>query len=53
MSASHMSGLEWTLLVALSLLWGSSFLFTEIAIADVPPLTVVLGRVGFAALTSW
>ena len=50
MSASHMGGLEWTLLVALSLLWGSSFLFTEIAIADVPPLTVVLGRVGFAAL---
>ena len=41
---------EWLLLVALSLLWGGSFFFAEVALAELPPLTVVLGRVGFAAL---
>ncbi len=41
---------EWLLLVALSLLWGGSFFFAELALVELPPLTVVLGRVGFAAL---
>ena len=41
---------EWVLLLALSMLWGGSFFFTEIALAELPPLTLVLGRVGFAAL---
>ncbi len=41
---------EWLLLVALSVLWGGSFFFSEVALQELRPLTVVLGRVGFAAL---
>ncbi len=40
----------WLMLLLLSLLWGGSFFFAEIALRDLPPLTVVLGRVGIAAL---
>ena len=42
-------GTEWLLLIALSVLWGGSFFFTEVALTALPPFTVVLGRVGFAA----
>lgn len=49
-SAPHMASREWLLLVCLSVLWGGSFLFAEIALVDLPPLTIVLGRVGLAAL---
>ncbi len=45
-----MSGRDWLLLVTLSVLWGGSFFFSEVALAELGPLTVVLGRVGFAAL---
>ena len=41
---------EWGLLVALALLWGPAFYFTEIAIPALPPLTVVAPRVGVAVL---
>lgn len=41
---------EWGRLGALALLWGGSFVFAEVALRDLPPLTVVLGRVGLAAL---
>jgi drug/metabolite transporter (DMT)-like permease len=41
---------SWLMLLALSVLWGSSFLFYKLLDADLPPLTIVLGRVGFAAL---
>ena len=41
----------WLLLLALSLLWGGTFLLVEIALVDLPPLTIVLARVGLAALT--
>lgn len=41
---------DWSLLVLLSLLWGGSFLFVGIAVAELPPFTVVLGRAGLAAL---
>jgi drug/metabolite transporter (DMT)-like permease len=41
---------EWGLLLALAALWGSSFFFFKILVAALPPLTVVLGRVGLAAL---
>jgi len=46
-----MTGMEWMFLITLSLLWGGSFYFAEIALVDFGPLTVVLGRVGFGALT--
>jgi drug/metabolite transporter (DMT)-like permease len=37
-------------LLALSALWGSSFFFFKVLVAALPPLTVVLGRVGLAAI---
>ncbi len=45
-----MGPVEWLLLVALSVLWGGSFLFGKIALAELPPFTVVLVRVGLAAV---
>ena len=44
-----MSSNAWFLLVLLSLLWGGSFFFVEVALGSVGPLTVVLCRVGLAA----
>jgi drug/metabolite transporter (DMT)-like permease len=41
---------EWTLLLALGLLWGGSFFFAKIALGGFPPLTLVFGRVAIAAL---
>lgn len=46
-----MTGQDGLLLLALSLLWGGSFLFAKIAVAEVPPLTVALLRVALAAAT--
>jgi drug/metabolite transporter (DMT)-like permease len=37
------------MLVGLSVLWGGSFFFAKIAVAELPPLTVALGRVAIAA----
>lgn len=48
-----MRGNDWLLLWTLSLLWGGSFLFNELALAGLPVLTVVWGRVGLAALILW
>jgi len=45
-----MSPLEWGLLVLLSVFWGGSFFFTEVAVVELPPFTIVLGRVGLAAV---
>jgi drug/metabolite transporter (DMT)-like permease len=41
---------EWAMLVALSMLWGGSFLFVGVAVRELPPLTLVVLRVGLAAL---
>ena len=45
-----MTPLEWGLLLILSLLWGGSFFFTGIAVRELPTLTIVVCRVGLAAL---
>ncbi len=45
-----MTAPEWLLLVALSLVWGGSFFFFEVGLRHLPPFTLVLGRVGIAAL---
>ena len=51
MTAHHrMSPAEWGALILLSLLWGGSFFFAKVAVSTLPPLTVVLTRVGLAAL---
>jgi drug/metabolite transporter (DMT)-like permease len=49
-SLRAMGGADWLLLLALSLLWGGSFLFGKVAVGEIPPLTVALGRVALAAL---
>jgi len=41
---------EWLLLLLLAALWGGSFFFFKILVNELPPFTVVLGRVGFAAI---
>lgn len=41
---------DWMLLLALVVMWGSSFMFNRIAVASLPPLTVVAGRIGIAAI---
>lgn len=48
-----MTAREWTILLVLSVLWGGSFFFVEVAVAHVPPLTLVTLRVGLAALALW
>lgn len=47
---TRMTAFEWLLISALSVIWGGSFFFAEVALQELPPLTVVLGRVGFAAI---
>jgi len=46
-----MSAASWLLLIALSVLWGGSFFFAKVAVLELPPLTVALGRVTIAAAT--
>lgn len=41
---------DWLLLISLSILWGGSFFFTAVAVREIPPLTLVLCRVGIAAV---
>jgi drug/metabolite transporter (DMT)-like permease len=45
-----MRGFDWLLLVFLSVLWGGAFFFIGVAVAEVPPLTLVFARVSIAAL---
>ncbi|MCJ7513977.1 MAG: DMT family transporter [Anaerolineales bacterium] len=49
---------EWGAFVGLGLIWGSSFLWIKVAIADVGPLTLVswrllFGLAGLAAVVAW
>lgn len=53
MSARQMNFGEWAMLIALSLLWGASFLFNGIAVKALPPFTIVTLRVGLATLVLW
>jgi drug/metabolite transporter (DMT)-like permease len=41
---------DWSLLGLLSVLWGGSFFFNGVVLRELPPLTVVLLRVGLAAI---
>jgi len=40
---------EWVLLIVLSVLWGGSFFFAEVALDALPPFTLVFARVALAA----
>lgn len=45
-----MSPSQWALLLLLGVLWGATFFFNGVAVREVPVLTIVLVRVGLAAL---
>ncbi|MDG1237115.1 MAG: DMT family transporter [Amylibacter sp.] len=42
--------LEWTMLIALALVWAGTFFFAAIAVVEIPPLTIAFLRVSGAAL---
>ena len=44
------SPLAWALILSLSLLWGGSYFFAGVAVAELPPLTIATLRVGLAAI---
>jgi drug/metabolite transporter (DMT)-like permease len=48
-----MTRTDWLSLWTLSLLWGGSFLFVELGLEGLPPITVVWGRVVLAAAILW
>jgi drug/metabolite transporter (DMT)-like permease len=39
------------MLIALALIWGASFLFIKVAVRELTPATLIVGRLGLAALT--
>lgn len=41
---------EYALLLAVSLTWGSSYMFTKIAVSEIPPITLIALRAGIAAV---
>ena len=45
-----MSAKQWLMLLCLGAIWGGSFFFARIAVAEIPPLALVLFRVSIAAL---
>src|SRR5919197_6024809 len=43
----------WLLFTSVSLLWGVPYLFIKVAVAELPPVTVVFVRVALAAVLLW
>ncbi|WP_022667481.1 DMT family transporter [Desulfospira joergensenii] len=41
---------NWGLILFLSIIWGGSFFFIEVALKQLPPLTIVMSRVGLASI---
>jgi drug/metabolite transporter (DMT)-like permease len=41
---------DWAMLIALAAIWSVSYLFNRVGLTELPVLSVVAGRVGFAAL---
>jgi len=50
-NTQQMSPSEWVMLITLSILWGGSFFLVEVALDELPPLTVVALRSTIAAVT--
>ncbi|MEX2016600.1 MAG: DMT family transporter [Candidatus Hydrogenedentales bacterium] len=44
-----MTASDWLLLIVLSTFWGGSFFFAEIAVREIPPLTLAFARCAIAA----
>jgi len=50
---TSMATKEWLMLVVLSIFWGGSFFFVEIALQDFSALTIVALRVSIATILLW
>lgn len=50
---SNLGLTEWAMLLGLSVIWGSSFFLIAVAVAELPPFTIVALRVSLAALVLW
>jgi drug/metabolite transporter (DMT)-like permease len=50
---SRMGLVEWSMLVLLSMLWGGSYFFVEIALFEWSPLLIVAVRVVIASIVIW
>ena len=46
----RMTSAEWAVLLALSLVWGGGFFFGQLALAELPPFTIVFCRVTLATV---
>ncbi len=44
---------DWGLLLALAVIWGGAFFFISVAVREVPPITYVWLRLGFATAALW
>jgi len=49
MVRERMNWVDWTMLIALSILWGGSFFFVGVVVDSLPPFTIVALRVALAA----
>ena len=48
-----MTGRAWAEMILLATIWGASFLAIRVALDEVPPLTSVAHRTGWAMLALW
>jgi drug/metabolite transporter (DMT)-like permease len=48
-----MDAFDWVMLITLATVWGGSFLFNAILVAELPVITIVAIRVTLAALALW
>lgn len=48
-----MSLRDWSLIVLMGIIWGTSFIFNEVLIREIGPLWVSAGRVGIGAIGCW
>ncbi|WP_254073564.1 DMT family transporter [Acidisphaera sp. S103] len=49
-NSNSMSRTDWALLLILSVLWGGSFFFSKVAVAALPPMTIVFVRFAAASV---
>ena len=52
-TAKPMSLVEWLLLISLSILWGGTFFFNELAIVGFDPFSADFWRVGIVGFLLW
>ena len=53
MTSHSISARAWGLMALLAVLWGAIFLSVRIALDEIPPMTVVAHRVGWASVVLW